>query len=114
MLVCQQHRIIDVQMQGLIDFLPIRNVRTLVPQIRTPEGRLKNQASLTLKRPVALCIIPCSVGSHAQMLRLHCIVQVGVKDMCAVCSTSRYLVQANLCSETSAEQDKKRKGRASA
>jgi hypothetical protein len=24
--------------QGLIDFLPIKNVRTLVPQIRTPEG----------------------------------------------------------------------------
>lgn len=36
------HGIIDentlVWGQGLADWLPIRNVRTLVPQIRTPEG----------------------------------------------------------------------------
>lgn len=30
-------------MQGLVDFLPIRNIRTLVPQIRTLEGELLRQ-----------------------------------------------------------------------
>lgn len=27
-----------LSLQGLVDFLPIRNIRTLVPQIRTLEG----------------------------------------------------------------------------
>jgi GYF domain 2 len=39
---CWVHGIIDentlVWGQGLVDWLPIRNVRTLVAQIRTPEG----------------------------------------------------------------------------
>ena len=38
----QVHGVIDentlIWGQGLMDWLPVRNVRTLVPQIRTPEG----------------------------------------------------------------------------
>ena len=41
---CWVHGVIDentlVWGQGLADWLPVRNVRTLVPQIRTVEGRL--------------------------------------------------------------------------
>lgn len=33
----------SAHVQGLIDFLPIRNVRTLVPQIRTLEGESETQ-----------------------------------------------------------------------
>ena len=32
--------------QGLADFIPIKNVRTLVPQIRTLEGEWRGQAGL--------------------------------------------------------------------
>ncbi len=42
----QVHGVIDentlVWGQGLMDWLPVRNVRTLVPQIRTPEGASHN------------------------------------------------------------------------
>lgn len=40
------HGVIDdctlVWGQGLIDWLPVKNVRTLVPQIRTVEGALSH------------------------------------------------------------------------
>ena len=55
---CWVHGVVDentlVWGQGLCDWLPIRNVRTLVPQIRTVEGR---QHVLILTEP-ALCR-PC-------------------------------------------------------
>lgn len=34
--------------QGLADFIPVRNVRTLIPQIRTVEGEWGGRVGLTL------------------------------------------------------------------
>lgn len=59
---CWVHGVIDdgtlVWGQGLIDWLPVKNVRTLVPQIRTLEGT---------------CYIPLSKGAmqcmHAEALK---------------------------------------------
>lgn len=49
----QVHGVIDettlVWGQGLQDWLPVRNVRTLVPQIRTPEGAPCNALDAALE-----------------------------------------------------------------
>ena len=45
-----------VYVQGLIDFLPIRNVRTLVPQIRTLEGMGPKKITNHMESPAAAYI----------------------------------------------------------
>ena len=50
----------SVHVQGLIDFLPIRNVRTLVPQIRTLEGKGFEKSygsSSVLQQPTSICVV---------------------------------------------------------
>lgn len=47
---CWTHGVIDentlVWGQGLADWLPVKNVRTLIPQIRTMEGKLLARCSV--------------------------------------------------------------------
>ena len=60
----QVHGIIDentlVWGQGLADWLPIRNVRTLVAQIRTMEGRAQSD--------LRVCKAPCA-SAHRSFFR---------------------------------------------
>lgn len=62
---CWTHGVIDentlVWGQGLADWLPVRNVRTLVPQIRTVEGTFPTP-------PVASLLCCCSVSKPMQQL----------------------------------------------
>ena len=55
----QVHGVIDentlVWGQGLMDWLPVRNVRTLVPQIRTPEGASRDPSLLVMSGCAQLC-----------------------------------------------------------
>lgn len=58
---CWVHGVIDehtlVWGQGLMDWLPVRNVRTLVPQIRTLEGLCNNM----------LLLLFCNIALAVQM-----------------------------------------------
>lgn len=47
-LLLHRQLILAVALQGLHDFLPVRNIRTLVPQIRTLEGDCLLMLSLVL------------------------------------------------------------------
>ena len=50
-------------LQGLHDFLPVRNIRTLVPQIRTLEGKFDSLSAqsvmLLLQYPVIILHVHC-------------------------------------------------------
>ena len=80
---CWVHGVIDdgtlVWGQGLIDWLPVKNVRTLVPQIRTLEGMhmLRQLVRLLIKpgslAAVILCTMHCPLlhGHHCYYSRLQ-------------------------------------------
>jgi len=79
----QVHGVIDentlVWGQGLMDWLPVRNVRTLVPQIRTPEGASYHRSRPRLGNPAMLLPLHWPVGSSsgpwpaAQCYRPSCV-----------------------------------------
>ena len=66
---CWVHGIIDentlVWGQGLVDWLPIRNVRTLVAQIRTPEGASLSDRPRAISDSMAQCALQSHGPPHA-------------------------------------------------
>ena len=66
---CWVHGVIDdgtlVWGQGLMDWLPVKNVRTLVPQIRTFEGTKFAALPLQSSDRQQLALVTCIQSSYA-------------------------------------------------
>jgi len=62
--------------QGLADWLPVRNVRTLVPQIRTVEGAKDRYYFLILYRVLlySICDAAFSLNSDDSSLEDACVI----------------------------------------
>lgn len=70
---CWVHGVVDentlVWGQGLCDWLPVRNVRTLVPQIRTVEGESSSAQSHCMLL-LSLCNLPLICRVYASLFEL--------------------------------------------